>query len=384
MNSGENTHKTLNTDVLVIGGSAAGLATAACLKREGIDSVTILEQGAVVGTTWRRHYDRLHLHTDKRNSSLPGYPFPQGTPQYPSRDQVIRYLEEYARHFGLKPEFNRKAVGIERANGRWRVATDSGGYEAKHVVFATGYACKPVIPDWPGMDGFEGEILHSSEYKNGRSYTGKRVLVIGFGNSGGEIAIDLWEHNADPGISVRSPVNVIPRDLLGLPILTIAIPLSKLPGNIADLLSKPILKASIGDLSRYGLRKKRYGPFTQIEKDERIPLLDIGTLDLIRDGRLEVLPGVRRFTRDGVELEYGRRERFDAVILATGYRPHLDAFADSIDEALDEDHKPVNSGGETSLPGLYFCGFYVSPTGMLREIGIEARNIAQDIRNRLK
>ena len=372
------------SDVVVVGASAAGLAAAASLKQRGIHSVTILEQSTNVGANWRKHYDRLHLHTDKGNSNLPYFPFPEEVPKYPSRDQMVRYLELYAQHFDLSPEFGRKVVGFSRDNGLWKVHTDSDRqYSTKNVVVATGCTDTPVVPEWPGMEMYEGDILHSSKYKNGRPYSGKEVLVIGFGNSGGEIAIDLWEHGAQPSVSVRSPVNVIPRDLLGLPILTIAIPLSKLPGWLADLLSAPILNLTIGDLNKYGLEKKPYGPFTQIEKEEKIPLLDIGTLSLIKDGHLSVVPEVRRFTREGVELDDGRHERYDAVILATGYRPNLENFAGDISRVLDEEGKPECSGGETSLPGLYFCGFYVSPTGMLREIGIEAESIAEDISGRL-
>lgn len=380
MDSGKKTPHTSVSEAVIIGAGAAGLAVGACLKQQGITSITILEQSAEVASAWRNHYERLHLHTDKRNSNLPYHPFPPKTPKYPSREQLIRYLEEYAEHFELSPEFGRKVVGIKREDGLWRVAAEGHhAYTARNVIIATGCTDRPVVPDWPGRENFEGEILHSSRYRNGRPYKEKKVLVIGFGNSGGEIAIDLWEHGARPAISVRSPVNVIPRDLLGIPILSIAIPLSRLPGRVVDAISRPILKLTIGDLSRYGLKEKPYGPFRQIEKDERIPLLDIGTLSLIREGNLEVVPEVKQFTSNGVEFANGRTERYGAVILATGYRPNLKVFSDGIGEALDKEGKPECSGSETSLPGLYFCGFYISPKGMLREIGIEAKKIAEDI-----
>ena len=234
-------------------------------------------------------------------------------------------------------------------------------------------------PRWPGIEAFPGAILHSSRYRNGSRYRDQRVLVVGFGNSGGEIALDLAEHGARPALSVRGPVNIIPREILGIPILAMAIPLSRLPPRLADLLAAPLLAASLPDPRSLGLRRSDGGPFRQIAERRRIPLIDIGTVELLRRGGAGLRPGIQRFEGEQIVFSDGSKARFDAVILATGYQPSFHRFLAEKDRAIDDAGVPESSGRPTSLPGLYFCGFYVSPTGMLREIASEAKSLARHI-----
>jgi len=362
----------------VIGAGPAGLAIGACLKRAGIQSI-ILEQSDKVGSAWHRHYDRLHLHTDKKNSELPYAPFPREYPRYISRTQLIEYLETYARKLQLDIRFGQQIRSACYENDQWEIQTQDTLYHASNLVIAAGYAREPNIPTWPGQDSFKGAVIHSSQYKNGEPFKGQKVLVIGFGNSSGEIAIDLWAHGAQVSLAVRSAVNVIPRELFGIPILSIGIVQGKLPPKLADAINAPILRAVIGDLTKYGFRKLPYGPATQIQNDKHIPLIDIGTMKLIKQGHLTVYPGVTEFTETGVEFLDGKQAQFDSVILATGYRPRVNAFLQGASNTHDEAGTPASSGRETSMPGLYFCGYYVSPTGMLREIGIEAMQISAAI-----
>ena len=368
-------------DTVIIGASAAGLATAACLRRRG-RSFRLLERAPHVGASWRAHYDRLHLHTSKGLSGLPGLPLPRDYPKYPSRDQVVAYLEQYAKHFDLAPQLSTEVSRVYRGGDAWVVESSAGRFTAREVVIATGNARVPNRPAWPGQEAFGGTVLHSSAYGNGAAFRGKRVLVIGFGNSGGEIAIDLCENGALPDLAVRGPVNVIPRDLLGVPILAVGIAMSVFPPKVADALSAPLLHLAVGDITRLGFRKLPYGPAVQIDRHGRIPLLDIGTLALVRSGKLKVRPGVERFTPAGVVFEGGAEEAYHAVVVATGYRPRVGAFLEGAGEALDAEGSPRSSGRE-ALPGLWFCGFYVAPTGMLREIAREAEAIAGGIAGRL-
>ena len=363
---------------IVIGAGPAGLAVGACLKQAGIPCV-ILEQTDKVGAAWHRHYDRLHLHTAKAFSELPFVHFPKDYPRYPSRLQVIQYLEAYARKFQLAPRFDQQVISARFANNLWEVQTQDNRYQAANLVIATGYNREPYLPTWPGQASFQGVILHSSQYRNGEPFQNQKVLVVGFGNSGGEIAIDLWEHGAQPSLAVRNPVNVIPRELFGIPIEAIGIVQSKLPPRLVDALNALILRAVVGDLTRYGLRKLPHGPVTQIQRDARIPLIDVGTLKLIKHGQITVCPGIDRLTDDGVIFTDGQYGKFEAVILATGYRPRVNAFLQGGAAAHDENGTPSSSGRETALPGLYFCGYYVPPTGMLRQIAIEARRISAAI-----
>lgn len=371
----------LSAETVIIGAGAAGLAVARCLQRRG-GSFLLLEKNHVVAGVWRNHYDRLHLHTSKRLSALPDRPFARKVPRYPARDQVVDYLEAYAHAFDLQPRFGEEAQNVRRVGDGWRVLTANNRYQASNVIIATGYARKPHRPTWPKVEAFAGEILHSSQYRNGAPFAGKNVLVIGCGNSGAEIALDLAEHGARPALSVRGPVHVVPRDLLGLPILAWSIFLSRLPLPLADFLSAPLIRLSVGDLSAYGLRKPPYGPLTQIAERGRIPVIDVGTVAAIKKGRITVFSGVERFGPDGVSFADGRTGRFDAVILATGYRPALADFLEDCARVTDEYGAPHVSGVESELPGLFFCGFYVSPAGMLHEIAVEAPRIVRQILTR--
>ncbi|MGZ6142723.1 MAG: flavin-containing monooxygenase [Myxococcales bacterium] len=365
------------TTTVIVGASAAGLATAACLKRKGSEFV-LLEAGDRVGAAWRNHYERLHLHTAKSLSALPFVPFPREAPRYPSRAQVVEYLESYAERLLLAPQFGQRVVSIKRDGEAWTVRTAEVAYQARNVVVATGFTRVPSRPSWPGMAEFAGRILHSSEYRSGKAFAGQRVLVVGFGNSGGEIALDLCEQGARPSLCVRSPVNVIPRDFLGLPILAWGLALSLLPVAAGDAVARAVSRIRFGRLDAVGLRKLPYGPMRQIREHGRIPLLDVGTIARIRRGEIEVLPEIESFTRNGARFRTGERH-FDAVVLATGYRPAVGEIVDA-PGALDARGTPLRSGEET-LPGLYFCGFNVVATGMLREISREAGRIANSIAN---
>lgn len=263
-------------------------------------------------------------------------------------------------------------------DGRWVAHTPDGRFTAGALVLATGYTRVPIVPTWPGRELFSGPVLHSSEYRNGRRFTGQDVLVVGFGNSGGEIAVDLHEHGARPAVAVRGPVNVIPRDTLGISSLQWNLLLSRLPGRLGDLVAAPLVYAYVGNVYKHGLRKNPLGPIEQIKTEEQVPLIDVGTVKLIKSGALPVYPGLERFTAGGVAFSDGRERAFDAVVLATGYRPEVSELIPQVDETVAPGGAPVASGQEL-LPGLYVCGFYVSRTGMLREIGIEARRIAESI-----
>ncbi|NIV03704.1 MAG: NAD(P)-binding domain-containing protein, partial [Calditrichae bacterium] len=170
----------------------------------------------------------------------PYFRFPAHVLKYPSKQQVIDYLESYAAHCQLDPVFGQEVTEVRRKNDSWESTTQDTRYLSQNLVVPTGYTRKPYCPSWPDQEKYRGRVLHSSEYKNGEPFKGKDVLVVGFGNSGGEIAIDLWVHGARPALSVRSPVNIVPRDMHGFPILGWSIVLSFLPTRLADFLSKPL------------------------------------------------------------------------------------------------------------------------------------------------
>ena len=364
-----------NPDAIVIGAGPAGLACAATMRSAGLD-VMVLEKEATVGAVWRRHYDRLHLHTDRNHSGLPGLPMPRDYPTYPPRAQVVEYLENYAGHFKVRPVFNTEVSRVTRDGSRWRVETNGGALAAPVVIVASGIAHAPHRPSWPGAEGFGGPIIHSSDYRNPTVFAGKCVLVVGFGNSGGEIALDLAEAGIDVTLAVRSPVQIIPRDLLGFPILTWVILYRHLPARLVDAINAPVLRLRIGNFEELGLRRAAKGPRQMVEEDGHVPLIDVGTLAKIRDGSIKIRGGIDRMIAGGVVFADGKSEQFDAIILATGFRPDLRQLIPENDALFDRQGMPRVTGRPTAVPGLYFCGQITVPTGQLREIGIEAQRIA--------
>lgn len=365
-------------DAIIVGASAAGLAVARCLEEAGGTPI-LIDAAAGVGTMWRNAYHRLHLHTPRGNSALPFMAMPRSYPRYASRQQVVDYLVAYAAALRQPPQFERPATRVHREGERWVVDTPQGALSGRSVVIATGNTRMPIVPHWPGEADFQGQLIHSYAYRTGAAYRGKRVLVVGFGNSACEIAIDLSEQGAAPTLGVRGPVNIIPRDLFGIPIVRLGLVSKLFPPRVADAINAPLLRLALGDVTRLGFRRPPYGPVEQIETHHQIPLLDIGTLALIREGAIAVRPGIDRFTSTGVVFDDGKAEAFDAVILATGYRAALTDMLPDVPGVLDNAGTPLRSGTPAAAPGLYFCGFTVTPGGTLRSIGREARAIAGEI-----
>jgi cation diffusion facilitator CzcD-associated flavoprotein CzcO len=362
-------------DAIVIGAGPSGLAVAATLQAKGLRAA-VLEKADSVGSVWRRHYDRLHLHTDRGHSALPGLPMPSSYPRYPSRQQFVDYLVAYRSKFNLDPIFGVHVSAVRRDGEGWRAEAGEEVWSAPIAVVATGWADFPRIPTWVGQELFRGETLHSSAYRNPSSYAGKRVLVVGFGNSGGEIALDLAEANIDVTLAVRGPVRILPRDLLGVPILTWAIAQRHLPARVADALNAPVIRLAVGSIEKLGMKQSEKGPRRMVEEDGRIPLLDIGTVAKIRSGAIKVRGAIVSFIADGVIFDQRGPERFDAVILATGFQPDLRPLLPDARGVLNSSGGPLISGKPTAERGLFFCGAKASPTGQIREIAIEAKQIA--------
>jgi cation diffusion facilitator CzcD-associated flavoprotein CzcO len=376
----------IKTNTIIIGAGAAGLACAACLKKTGI-SYLILDQKQAVGQEWRNRYNRLHLHTPKLHSSLPYFKIPSEYPKYLSKDDFADYLNKYAEAFQLKPLFNQRVISVKREGEKYVVLTEDKKFISDHLIVASGYARKPIMPSAEQYTNFQGEVLHSSNYKSGAHFANKKVLVVGFGNSACEIAVCLHEHKAKPSLSVRNGVNIIPRQIAGISIVSIAIAqqmITKISPQLTDLINKPVLLMLYGDIKKLGLQKLPYGPITQITKYRKIPLLDIGTVKLIKEGKIGVFPGIRNIAADSIEFLDGRKENFDAIIFATGFEPGINDLLKGLPSI------PQNGLGSSvnlnmkELPNLYFCGFNVTSTGMLRTIANEARQIAEMIAKKSK
>ena len=230
---------------MIVGAGPAGLASAACLKQRGLDA-TVLESGPSVGTSWRGHYDRLHLHTVKEHSALPGMPFDEHVPRYPARADLVLYLERYAAHFGIVPQTGESVRRVRKAGGAFEVETNRSVRQADVVVMAAGYNRVPNPDRLPRQEEFQGPLVHSAKYANGAPYAGQRVLVVGAGNTGAEIALDVLEHGAKPTLAVRSPVNILPRDFLGMPTQLTSIRLTNVPVKIVDSIGRAVSRLAFG------------------------------------------------------------------------------------------------------------------------------------------
>jgi indole-3-pyruvate monooxygenase len=365
-------------DVLVIGAGPAGLAVAACLRRQDVP-YTLVERADSVAASWKRHYDRLHLHTVKRFSQLPFTPWPEGTPRYPSRADVVLYLEHYAREHHIAPRTGTDVQHVARRDDGFTVRTSAGVMTPRVVVVATGDNGEATRPEFPGLATFAGSVVLARDYRNPGPYAGRRTLVVGCGNSGGEIALDLAEHGVDVAMVVRGPVHVVPRELFGRASQETSVLLSRLPVGVRDAIVAPILRLAVGDLSPWGIVRPAVGPGRMIERDGRIPMLDIGTIAHVRAGRIRVVPGVQEVQPHGVRFVDGSTRAVDAIILATGYRPALDRFIEGFGSIADARGRPHRFGEETAIPGLFFVGFRNTPTGALREIALEAPRVATAI-----
>ncbi|MFC4033658.1 flavin-containing monooxygenase [Streptomyces polygonati] len=365
-------------EAIVIGAGPGGLAAAAALRQRGLRPL-VLERGEQLGTSWRNHYDRLRLHTTRRMSALPGLPIPRAYGRWVRRDDVVRYLERYAEHHDLDVATGIEVTRVERTDTGWELpATGGRVLNSPVVVVATGNSHTPYIPDWPGRDTFSGDLLHASAYRNAGPYAGRDVLVVGIGNTGAEIAVDLVEGGAARvRLAVRTPPHIMRRTTAGWPAQASAVLVRRLPTAVVDRVAPLIERISVPDLSAYGIPRPRTGLYARV-LDGAIPVQDVGLVAAVRSRRVEPVAAVERLDEDQVRLTDGTVIRPDVIIAATGYRRGLEALVGHLG-VLDERGRPVVRGARTSpaAPGLYFTGFTNPISGMFREMAIDARKIAR-------
>lgn len=375
--------ETVTTNNLIIGAGPAGLAMAGYFERFGTPYM-ILEASDQVAHSWHNHYDRLHLHTTKGFSHLPFMSFPAEYPKYIPRTQVVEYFELYAKRFGIRPRFNSRVTSIKREEGLWVTTTEDGlTVQSSNVIVATGLNRVPNWPQWDGFDDYQGAVMHSREYRNGRAFAGQKVLVVGLGNTGGEIAIDLHESGAaQVDLCVRGRVNIVYRDVLGRPTTDTSLLLDKsgLPYPVIDAIAGTFQKITVGDLSPYGLPSPDLPPSRQQREFGTTPLIDVGTVDLVKEGHIRVKPGIRAFTTEGVGFLDGSVEPYDQIVLATGYRPQLPDFITGVEPLLDTKGFPKAMWHER-VPGLYLLGFDSCVSGQLYCINRDAGVIFHEITN---
>jgi cation diffusion facilitator CzcD-associated flavoprotein CzcO len=356
---------------VVVGAGPAGLASAAQLRRAGVPAL-VLEQADAVGASWRQRYDRLRLNTSRWTSKLPHSSYAPGTGLFPSRDAIVRYLEDYAERNALDVRLATRVERVDRDDGGWALRTSTGDVAATQVIVATGFEHTPAIPEWPGRDRFTARLLHAAEYRNAEPFAGAAVLVVGPGCSGMEIAYDLAEGGAGRvWLAVRRGPGGLPGDVAGIAML-------RLPPRLADAHMKVIRRRVLGDLSEYGLPQPEVGLFTRLRRDGKAPaIVDEEVIEAIKARRIEIVAGVESLDETGVRLADGVRIEPDAVVAATGYRRALEPIVGHLD-VLDERGVPRALRGTAAAPGLRFVG-YVPRPGQIGYMGGEARHAAKAI-----
>jgi putative flavoprotein involved in K+ transport len=368
--------------VYVVGGGPAGLSVAYALRARGIRAV-VLEKSDQVGAAWRRHYDRLHLHTTRRLSALPGLPMPRRFGRWVARDDVVRYLEKYAEVHELEIVTGVEVSRIERTpDGTGWLLHATGGREltGAAVVVATGYNHTSYVPEWPGLDQYTGDFVHAGDYRNPGPYAGRDVLVVGAGNTGAEIAVDLVEGGASRvRLSVRTTPHIVRRSTAGWAAQYTGVLVRRLPAGIVDRLARPMAKLSVPDLSAQGLPRPDTGLYSRA-KEGAIPVQDVGLIDAVRKGKVEVVAAVDGFEGGKVVLADGTLVSPEAVVAATGYVRALEGLVGHLG-VLDERGRPVAHGARApqQAPGLHFTGFTTPISGTLREVAMDAEKIAKAI-----
>ncbi len=364
----------------IIGAGAGGLCAAKYLTQKGIE-VTIFEVGSHLGGLWVYNndsgmspaYKSLHINSEARVSAFVDFPFPDDAPLYPDHAEMSRYLERYAMHFDLarRVRFRCRVKDVEARAGVFRVVLDSG--EASlfdGVVVATGHQSTPRHP--PQINGFEGEYVHAHSYRVPAPYANKRVLVIGPGNSGVDIAADICTITEQTVLSARSPVLIMPRMMFGVPNSRIFLKLEQpfMPWRIRVWIRTMLTRVFHGKMEQWGFRTP---------KSRTHPISHPTLISHIAWRRIKVKPGIVSVIGRQVRFTDGTLEDFDCIIAATGYTTAL--------PFLQDDTSPIESGSthlnlynrvvHPSLDGLYFIGFFDATGGSnIRMMDDQAEYIA--------
>ncbi len=361
----------------MVGAGPAGLAAAAQLRRRGFQPV-VLERSPGVGASWRMRYDTLRLNTVRWMSGLPGTPIPRSAGRWPSRADFVRYLERYAERLDV-----RTGIAVERVERRkdaYRLHTSAGDLESRFVVVATGYDHEPFVPDWAGRHGFHGELIHSSAYRNASPFAGRHVLVVGTGNTGVELAVELLETAASVRVSMRTPPNILTREVFGLPSTVLGRMSERSLDALTDRSGFLLQRMLWGDLEPYGIPRAPYGIATELRVKGLGPVVDSGFVAALKQRRIEIVPAVEGFDDADVVLRGDVRLQPDVVIAATGYRSGLEELVGRLGVLLPNGRPAIN-GARTNpkAPGLYFNGYWLPLSGQIPALRRSSRALARAV-----
>ncbi len=370
----------IETDVIVIGGGAAGLAAAQALIAAG-RVVRVLEKEHSVGGSWERRHRNLTLNTYRDLSVLPGVRYPPGTNAFPGRLAVIALLKDFARHHRLPIEFGVAVERIDRVGERWTVHAGRRIFRARHVVVASGRDSVPFTPAWPGVEGFTGRMVHAADFGEAADYAGKSVLVAGAGNSG----FDALNHlvRVETGtlwLSARHAPTLIPKRLANIAVHRNSPLIARLPAPLANLALALVQRLAFGSLRALGLPRAAGGGMSRLRKENVALASDDGAVAAIKAGRIAVVPVIRAFDGATALLDGGRTLEPEVVIAATGYRSGLEPMVGHLG-VLGARGKPLFNGGtaDPRHPGLWFAGMRPDIRGCFFHAVEQAEAIAERI-----
>ncbi len=360
----------------LIGAGASGLGALQVLRDEGF-SVDCFERADRVGGHWHTDYECLHLITPRDSSGFDGFPMPAEYPLFPSRDQMRDYILGFAAHHGLGSHirFNTAVTSARPLDASglagWEVATSDGERRAYDgVIVANGHLWDPFVPGYPGH--FDGRVLHSGRYRDADDLDGERVLVVGAGNSGCDLAVDAANAGHETYVSVRNGLVFQPKTLFGRPRSELPL-LGRLPVRVQERVTRGLIDVAVGRPERYGLPT----PATRNLHRNR-PVVNAQLLHFIHHGRVRVMPGIARFDGHDVHFADGTVRAIDTIVYATGFKPTL-PFLDPTRLAC-ADGVPLRVAGMTlpvDLERLYFVGLAAPRGPQLPVYSAQARLIAK-------
>jgi cation diffusion facilitator CzcD-associated flavoprotein CzcO len=369
--------------VIIVGAGHNGLAAAYELKKIGVQPV-ILDAADQPAAAWRSRHDQLRLNTHRLISYLPGRRIPRGYGAFPSRDDMVQYLEDYERLLEVPIHRQVRVERVDRRSSGWRLPTSKGIWLARDLIIATGLERRPLVPDWPGRSEFTGELIHAAHFGRVDRFRHRRVLVVGAGNSGTDLLNHLVRIETDAlWVSVRSGPAILPTRMLGLPLQLLSPLMVPLPAWAVDPLMSVTEWMRFGNLRKYDLSKHPDGVATRLIKEGVAPAFDDGFVAALKAGRVTVLPEIECFEGDKLHLVGGQTIRPDIVVCATGYSPGLEPLVGHLG-VLDAAGKPLASEHQTEagLEGLWFMGMTPRLPGVFYAARREARRIAGKIQNR--
>jgi putative flavoprotein involved in K+ transport len=346
----------------------------------------VLERESQIAMPWERRYESLRLNTPRGLSHLPGYQLPRRYGRWPTRADMVEYLRDYECGLGRRVHPETEVVRVDRQHPGWCIHTSRGELGADHAVVATGHDANPLIPPWPGLETFAGELLHSSAYREPSPFRGRHVLVVSAANSGSEIAFELSRNGAaSVQVAMRTPPPITAREYLGFPLMYLALPLNPLPDRVGDLATQTMQRLVYGDLRVRGIPRSPYGIQTQTRRRHQSVLIDAGFVDAVRAGAIEIVPEVQGLDGRDVLLGDGTRVKPQVVIAATGFRTSLPQLVGHLGVLDERGYPAVDQGSDhPAARGLFFSGYWASMIGQLLHMRRDARTIARRIARRAR